>query len=318
MVSGARLFATVAISLAASGCGEGADGAGKEKERPFTLEIFVPNVPPGVEATQCIKARLPNAEPAAIHRIVNEISSSSHHFVVSTINEEEAGDEMLEPEDCRPFQAPLFGAPLAITQKRLDEYHTPPGVGYVLTQNQMIHLELHYINRTTEPVDIQARTNLYPLAAGELVHEASVVVVGDLSVSIPPNSEHTTGPKFQAVPENLNGVNFFALTGHTHRFGKNVEVGTAPALTGEVTPRYDVENFVWDEPEVVTFDPPFQIEQGGGFAYSCTWHNPTPETIGFGESANQEMCFFWAYYYPRSMKRALLLSPVEKPASVAQ
>lgn len=316
MAPGARLLAFVTVSLAAFGCG--ADEAGKEQERPFTLEIRVPDVPPNTEATQCIKVRLPNVGPMAIHRILNEISSSSHHFVVSTINESDAGDEQLEPEDCEPFRAPLFGAPLAITQKRVDEYHTPPGVGYAITPNQMIHLELHYINRTEAPVDIVARTNLYPLAEGELEHEASVVVVGDLSVSIPPNSRHTSGPKFQAVPATLDGANFFALTGHTHRFGTNVQVGTAQSLTGEVTPRYDLEHFVWDEPEVVTFSPAFQVPQGGGFTYSCSWHNPTPETITFGESANKEMCFFWAYYYPRITTRTLLLNPVDKPASVAQ
>jgi hypothetical protein len=125
MVPGARLLALLTVSLAAFGCGE--DEAGKEQERPFTLEIIVPDVPPNTEATQCIKARLPNVGPMAIHRIVNEISSSSHHFVVSTINEADAGDEQLVPEDCQPFRAPLFGAPLAITQKRVDEYRTPPG-----------------------------------------------------------------------------------------------------------------------------------------------------------------------------------------------
>ena len=269
---------------------------------------------PGVEATQCIKARLPNAGPLAIQRIVNEISSSSHHFVVSTIREEEAGDEQLEPEDCFPFRAPLLGAPLAITQKRLDTYQTPPGVGYAITAHQMIHLELHYINRTQAPVDIVARTDLYPLPQGELEHEASVLLVGDLRVSIPPNSPHTLGPKYQDIPDDFEGVNFFAITGHTHRFGTNVQVGSGAGLDAEVNPRYQPEDFIWDEPEVTTFSPAFQVPAGGGFTYSCSWNNPTPDTLIFGESANQEMCFFWAYYYPRKLTRGVLLTPVDKPA----
>ena len=32
------------------------------------------------------------------------------------------------------------------------------------------------------------------------------------------------------------------------------------------------------------------------------------QEIRFGESANQEMCFFWVYYYPRKPGRALLLT----------
>jgi hypothetical protein len=43
---------------------------------------------------------------------------------------------------------------------------------------------------------------------------------------------------------------------------------------------------------------PFSIPAGGGFDFSCTYYNDTTMEVGFGESANAEMCFFWAYYYP--------------------
>ena len=38
--------------------------------------------------------------------------------------------------------------------------------------------------------------------------------------------------------------------------------------------------------------------EGGGFEFECSYMNTSNEEIGFGESANDEMCFFWAYYYP--------------------
>jgi hypothetical protein len=301
------LLALTTLSLGTFGCSD--DNADPPAgEPPLTLEMRVRDVPPNVEATQCIKARLSNTEPVAIERIVNEISSSSHHFVVSMIDEEKAGEEQLEPFDCEPFRAPLQGAPLAITQKRLDSYQTPPGVGYVFGPNQMIHLELHYINRTDQPVDIVANTKLFALAEGELEHEASVLVVGNLGVKIPPKAEHHVLPTYQEVPEPFHDVNIFAMTGHTHRFGTNVQVGVSPSEDGEVTPKYEPENFVWDNPEVVTFAPTFQVPTGGGFKYSCSWSNPTDQTITFGESANQEMCFFWAYYYPsKKPARGVLL-----------
>ena len=46
--------------------------------------------------------------------------------------------------------------------------------------------------------------------------------------------------------------------------------------------------------------PPVAFEPGKhtGFAYQCQWQNPTNETVGYGESANAEMCFLWHYYYP--------------------
>ena len=50
----------------------------------------------------------------------------------------------------------------------------------------------------------------------------------------------------------------------------------------------------------MTADPPFSIPQGGGFKFTCTWTNTSSEPRAFGESADDEMCFFWAYYYPNN------------------
>ena len=36
----------------------------------------------------------------------------------------------------------------------------------------------------------------------------------------------------------------------------------------------------------------------GGFRFTCEWNNQSGGTVSFGESATDEMCFFWAYYYP--------------------
>jgi hypothetical protein len=40
------------------------------------------------------------------------------------------------------------------------------------------------------------------------------------------------------------------------------------------------------------------VPTGGGFKFTCTWNNDTANEVDFGESACDEMCFFWAYYYP--------------------
>jgi hypothetical protein len=72
----------------------------------------------------------------------------------------------------------------------------------------------------------------------------------------------------------------------------------APAEAGPDTPVYAVPNWSWEEPATVQHDPPFTVPSGGGFRFTCQYDNKSNNTVGFGESANQEMCFFWAYYYP--------------------
>ena len=100
------------------------------------------------------------------------------------------------------------------------------------------------------------------------------------------------------LPNSLDDINVFAITGHTHHLGRDVQVGTSFDEKGPVTPVYAPANFSWSEPETIIHNPPLQLTDSDGFRFSCEWKNTTNQPVGFGESANDEMCFFWAYYYP--------------------
>ena len=83
-----------------------------------------------------------------------------------------------------------------------------------------------------------------------------------------------------------------------HQYGTNVTVQTAANKGDPGTPVYDVPGWVWSEPATVQANPPFTLPPNGGFNLTCSWNNTSGQPVGFGESANAEMCFFWAYYYP--------------------
>jgi hypothetical protein len=99
------------------------------------------------------------------------------------------------------------------------------------------------------------------------------------------------------LPAELDGANFFAVTGHEHQWGTNVTVEASSGNTAG-TMVYNVNNFSWDEPETVYYTPAFQVPSGGGFRIKCDWDNQSNSNVGFGEGFNDEMCFFWGYYYP--------------------
>ncbi|MBI5490122.1 MAG: hypothetical protein HY905_22500 [Deltaproteobacteria bacterium] len=61
---------------------------------------------------------------------------------------------------------------------------------------------------------------------------------------------------------------------------------------------YDVPGFDWSEPATGFADPPFAVPTGGGFQFQCDWYNTSGSVLTFGSSADDELCFFWAYYYP--------------------
>lgn len=288
---------------AGAGAGSGAgDAGGGPAGETYSVTMGPIDVQPGAENTQCVLARLGNDEEIRVGRIHNELALS-HHLIVYTSAETE---EVLEPFDCEPFVDtldPENGSPLMVSQKAEDTLQLPEGVGFVLEPNQMLRLELHYINASTEAQSITATSELTVLPDDQFQHEAGFLFIGNPDISIPPNSSSTLGPTFFPVPADYADVSFFAITGHTHQWGTDVRIDTADANGAVQDAVYAPADFDWEEPETVAHDPAFSLPTDGGFSFTCEWENMSNETVSFGESANQEMCFFWAYYYPNKGSR---------------
>jgi hypothetical protein len=164
----------------------------------------------------------------------------------------------------------------------------------------MIRIEMHYINATMAPVTLTSTSTFTETT--NYKYEAGFLFMGDIDIDLPPQVMTTLGPVFAPLDPAYAGVNFFALTGHEHKMGTDVTISTATSATDPApTSVYDVTNWLWSEPATVYQDPTFQVASGGGFKYQCNWFNSNAagtSDIQFGESANDEMCFFWAYYYP--------------------
>lgn len=255
-------------------------------------------VPAGRENTQCVVKRLGNLDKLRVNTVQNVLGTSSHHLIVYRVSDTE---ERPTPFDCQPFTDtldPTKGSTLMITQKKEETLTLPKGVAYTLDPNQMIRLEMHYVNASAETKTIQATSTMIPIAEGEYQHEADFLFIGNPDISLPPASKSTVGPTFFKLPGEYADAKFFAITGHEHQYGTNVTVAVASSASDPGTPVYDVPDWKWSEPATVFQDPPFQVPAGGGFRFTCEYENTSKSTVKFGESANQEMCFFWAYYYP--------------------
>jgi hypothetical protein len=258
-------------------------------------------VPPGVENTQCIWVRLGNTSAIKVHQIHDLLSPASHHLIV--YKDDKDTTEQTTPTPCQPFTGTLnttgMIAPLVITQKKDDEITLPDGVAYTLSPNQMIKIEMHYINPSDSAVQAQATVELYAADPATIQNEAAILFTGSPDISIAPGSMATLH-EFFTVPSaiDLSQAHVFAITGHEHHYGTGVKVDVAPSKTGPMTTVYDPDPFVWSEPTTTSSSPGFSVPTGGGFDFTCTWINTGSTTVGFGESANDEMCFFWAYYYP--------------------
>jgi hypothetical protein len=302
----AFLVLTAALLTTAPACsggdtdddGGGAPAADAGYGASWTVEWGPVEVPPLTEDTRCVVKRLGNDRPIKVGRFINDLGDASHHLIVYRLSE---GQEMAEPFRCDPFQDvldPTKGAPLAITQRSSETISLPAGVGYSLEQDQLVRLEMHYLNSSETAKTVTATSTFIEIPDADFQHEADFLFVGNPDINIPPMSPWTLGPSYLPVPADLLDINIFAITGHQHALGTGVEVALADSVDGPDTTVYAPDPFLWNEPDTVYHDPPLTVNPAGGFRFACHYVNTTNQTVKFGESTNQEMCFFWAYYYP--------------------
>jgi hypothetical protein len=259
--------------------------------------VFGPiGVPPGQERTQCVTKRLGNTRELKVGSVHNLLMGVSHHLVVYRVDD---ADERPEPYDCQPFEGTLSstkGAPLMITQKHEDLLTLGDGLAFVLEPAQMIRLEVHYINTTKVDAEIEGRSTFIPIADSKFENAVGFLFSGTMDLELPPGRAKQV-EAFIEAPIELYSKKFIGFTGHTHRLGTNVRVQMGKR-GGEMMPVYDVDAFSWQEPPTVYLDPPLNLPADGHFHIDCDYTNDTEQSVGFGESATAEMCFFWGYYYP--------------------
>lgn len=282
------------------GTGGTSGTGGAAPDGSFTIKWGPTEVPAGDESTQCVVKRLGNDAPVFISQIRNVLGATSHHFIVYQVDDVV---ERPEPYDCFPFEGSGSEANLLmITQKADDLLRFPEGVAYELQPGQMIRLELHYINVSAAPQMAEATSTFGMVNEDRVQFRAGIEFLGPVAFPRIEPGKTTTLESLVDVNSALENVNFFAITGHQHKLGTNVLVELLDEDRAVVERVYDIENFVWDEPETTRHDPPFQIPSGGSFNLTCDWDytNGVPEMdppVIFGTSVDDEMCFFWAYYY---------------------
>ncbi len=248
------------------------------------------------ETTKCVVKRLTNAQEIWVNAIHAKLAKGSHHVIVYR---SEATEEKLVPFECDPFAGTLAGdtVPLMITQISEETLKLPPGIAFKFKPNQMIRLEAHFLDYFPESIVATADLDFLTLPKAQVKDEADLLFYGTADFYLPAGK--TTQTPWHYLPM-WEGTHIFAMTGHTHALGTNVEIGLATGGTVTDPPLLypGDEEYVWSEPPIRQFDPPLIMGKNQGFQYRCTWYNDKAKGVGFGESATKEMCFFWGYYYP--------------------
>ena len=250
------------------------------------------DVPAGVETTQCIVVPLGNTEDVVLNGYTINLSEGSHHLIVYTTTDAEQDD----PINCAPFTGLALGTdvPIVFANKKEETWAFPDGIAIDLPANQMIKIEGHYINTTAG--DLQGTGNVSfattPKATAPAYQPANFNFFGTTNISIAPNATYSTGVLFQA---GIAGTHLINVTTHQHRLGTGIQVwaGNPGDMSNRIADDSD-----WSNPSWGLIAPQFDFDGTNGLTYQCDWTNTTDQTVGFGESALNEMCFVGGYYYP--------------------
>lgn len=278
--------------------GGGTAGSGGAEPGTTTLKAQAGplTIPPGEEAVKCVTVGLGNEQSVFVRRFRTKLHEGSHHMIVYTTDQPPNAD----PVPCQSFGVG-GGSAIFIAQQPESELTLPTDpsgvpVGLELHPHQSLVIEIHYINATSAPLDVLGVVELDVLPVTSEVIKSGFLFQGAFGIpTIPAQSEADTGVLFeQAIP----GTNVFALTTHQHKLGTRMQVWYADDVSDLSTPIADSTS--WHDPPLELYDPPLHFPAGGskGFAYQCHWVNPTPQPVSGGLGADDEMCFFWSYYYP--------------------
>jgi hypothetical protein len=203
--------------------------------------------------------------------------------------------ETSTPFDCQSFSV---GGAIFIAQQAQAELVFPKDengvqVALPLEAKQKVRLEMHYINPSSQPIQVLGQAEMEVLPSSATVTKSAFSFEGQLGVpTIPAHGEADTGVIFQPVSA---GQHVFSLTTHQHHLGTEMRIWYASG-PNDMT-HLVADSMSWSNPPLVALDPPLVFSGSEGFAYDCHWKNPGSIDVHGGFSANDEMCFFWHYYY---------------------
>jgi len=215
----------------------------------------------------------------AIDRFNFKATNGIHHGIL-------ARTLVNEPEGISECQV-LFRTswvPIFLSATGDAELTTPEGAGVVITKGTQVVVQLHLLNAGKTPITTKYAASMHksPLKSPEPI---GVVAFGATKLSIPAKSI-TALSDTCTVPDDLE---IFAAGPHMHYLGKALKFEAGPS-DDKLNEIYRSENF--DFNQQVIEERAYKLPRGWKARVTCEFDNPRDHEVTFGESSNDEMCFF--------------------------
>ncbi len=294
------LLAVILFAMACGGGGVNSDGG---DDAPPAADASMPDafeppagftrligrtwtLPAGATDTyRC--ARFTVAADTYITNIIAQAPFGTHHTVMSISDGGTAGPD----GDYNCNVGELGMVMLYASGVGTSPLDFPAGVGVKVPAGTQVHLNLHLFNATDTPISGDSGILIKSQATPPAML-AEMVFAGTFLFQIPPNS--TNHPVSGGCTANTS-YTLFAVWPHMHQFATRSKLeltrsGTTTVLHDGAY-SFEEQNYYLKTPEV-------QVQAGDQLKVTCTYTNPTAQTVRFGESSNEEMCFSGLYRYP--------------------
>ncbi len=271
-----RRLLSAAILLAA---------CGRSPERTTSHQIVLGpfHLEPGEERQFCWFFELPLDDATAVKRFSQVNGGHTHHFTLYRSDDAHAEG----PELCPLFAIyPIYGG-----TRDQGPAELPAGVAVPLAARQPLIMDLHLFNPEEAPVDETITVTLDVTDPDADFEPAGIFTFSTLDIAIPPHSLATAGGACVFDRD----VHLVSVSSHTHALGTNV---LAWELDGQGVGGELYRNDRWDAPAITYFPEPPAFPAGTGLQFTCHYRNDGDESVGFGGTADDEMCMVFGYYYP--------------------
>jgi len=290
----ARIYAPLAIALTSLvGCsgGEsvtdkdgGVDSGPPPNEIRFDTTSYT--LQPGEEKRYyCFTTRLPADKPTIAEEITPIYGKATHHLAIYYTIQAEPDGAFDCPQLVKNTWLPLYVGGVASGSLK-----APPGAGFHLFKNQQLLVQLHLLNAGAAPVEDKATIVLKTTDNTNAV-PAGIYGFDYRGLNIPAQSQGVI--QGMSCPNMPWDMDVFAVLGHMHQLGKNIDVSRGAQPGDEM-----LYQAAWNFDDQPTVPKSLKIKTGDNIHLRCTYDNPGAMDVTYGESSFQEMCAFVFYYTP--------------------
>lgn len=262
-------------------------------------------VEPGQEIERC---QLFVAPPEGLNIQRDEVryTGGSHHVLLYTTNYTEIPTETRrgvpvdasKVHDCKDGATADWNVTGVISGSQSPDGNSllgplPEGVAVKVKPGTVLVMNTHYLNSSPEPMETDARINLYTIPEEEVKIEAGLLFHYNPIIRVPAHGESSA--RMRCTTE--HDISVVRIQSHMHRRGVGY-VANLVKSDGSLQELYAHDR--WEQVPSGEFDPVLEVKAGEALDYRCDYANPEGRDVVQGLTTRDEMCMLIGPYYPRS------------------